>query len=269
MEKRRFGDVFMQRAVQKKKEKSLEAGRPGGVAAPEDPNTGLVVEFAQTIRYMAQRMAFRLPPALDVDDLIHAGIIGLMDAASKYDPTKEVRFRTYAEFRIRGAMLDEIRNLDWVPRSVHEKKTALERAYAKLQQEFGRAATDEEVAREMGVSLSELIVILDEAKSVSLVSLDDVGVQEGEERALINSIADSNAENPLLSLLACDVRDQLMVAIRALPDREYRVMTLYYYDELTMKEIGLVLGLTESRICQIHTQAILRLKGQMAAKRGV
>ncbi len=259
----------MQTAMQKKKTESLGASRPAAIAAPEDAGTGLVLEFAQTIRYMAQRMAFRLPPALDVDDLIHAGIIGLMDAASKYDPTKEVRFRTYAEFRIRGAMLDEIRNLDWVPRSVHEKKTILERAYDKLQQELGRAATDEEVARELGVSLSELASILDEAKAVSLVSLDDVGVQEGEEHALINSIADSNAENPLLSLLACDVRDRLMAAIRALPEREYKVMTLYYHDELTMKEIGLVLGLTESRICQIHTQATLRLKGQMAAEHGV
>jgi len=221
----------------------------------------LVVEFAPAIRYIAQRLAFRLPPALAVDDLIHAGIIGLMDAASRFDPAREVRFKTYAEYRIRGAMLDEIRSLTWVPRSTQEKAGMLQHAYAVLQKRLGRAATEAEAAAELGMGRDEFMAFLEQAQPLSVVSLDDFGIQDGEGHSLVESISDQQAENPLLSLLSHDMRDRLVAVLNTLPAQERQVLTLYYREDLTMKEVGLVMGLTESRICQIHTQAIFRLKG--------
>jgi len=221
----------------------------------------LVVEFAPIIRYMAQRLAFRLPPTLSVDDLMSAGIIGLMDAASKFDPVREVRFKTYAEYRIRGAMLDEMRSLNWVPRSTQEKSGALQHAYEVLQKRLGRAATEPEVAAELGMGRDEFMAFLEQARPLSVVSFDDFGLQDGEGHSLAESVADSQAENPLLSLLSHDMRDRLVAVLNTLPAQERQVLVFYYHEELTMKEVGLVMGVTESRICQIHTQAILRLKG--------
>jgi len=223
----------------------------------------LVVEFAPIIRSIAQRLAFRLPPTLSVEDLIHAGVIGLMDAASRFDPAREVRFKTYAEYRIRGAILDEIRSLNWVPRSTQEKAGMLERAYEVLRKRLGRAATEAEVAAELGMDRDEFTAFLNQAQPLSVISLDDFGVQDSEEHSLAESVADQQAENPLLSLLSHDVRDRLMAVLDSLPTQERQVLTFYYHDDLTMKEIGLVMGLTESRICQIHTQAIFRLKGYL------
>jgi len=237
---------------------------PAGASADSNGQMALLAEFAPVIRHMAHRLAFRLPPPLDVEDLIHAGVIGLMDAAGKYDPSREVLFKTYAEFRIRGSMLDEIRRVDWVPRTVHEKSLLLQRTHEDLQKRLGRPATEEEMAEALHLAPSEYLHVLDQAKSVSVVSLEDFGIGEG--RALADSIADSHAENPLLSLLSHDARDRLVAAIDALPNRERQVITLYYHEDLTMKEVGLVLGLTESRICQIHTQAILRLKGRLGSR---
>ncbi len=225
----------------------------------------VVLEFAPVIRHMAHRLSFRLPPALDVEDLIHAGVIGLMDAMEKYDSTRDVRFKTYAEFRMRGAMLDEIRSLDWVPRSVHEKNGMLRTAREALEKRLGRAATSEEVAQEMNLTPEAFATLLDQAKAAVLLSLDDLGVQDGEEYSLIESIADTQAENPLLSLLSQGAREGLVAAINRLPPRERQIIALYYHEDLTMKEIGLVLGVTESRVCQLHTQAISRLKGALSS----
>ncbi len=227
-----------------------------------------VLEFAPVIRHMAHRLSFRLPPALDVEDLIHAGVIGLMDAMDKYDSTRDVRFKTYAEFRMRGAMLDEIRSLDWIPRSVREKSGLLRTARETLERRLGRAVTSEEVAQEMDMAPDAFSVFLDQAKGAVLLSLDDLGVRDGEEYALIESIADARAENPLLSLISHGVREKLVSAIDQLPPRERQIIMLYYHEDLTMKEIGLVLNVTESRICQIHTQAILRLKGTLGSVDG-
>ncbi len=221
----------------------------------------LVVEFAPIMRHMAQRLAFRLPPTLAVEDLIHAGVIGLMDAASKFDPAREVRFKTYAEYRIRGAMLDEIRALNWVPRSTQEKAGTLQHTYEVLQRRLGRSATEAEVAAELGMGRDAFVAFLEQARPLSVVSLDDFGVPDGEGHSLAESLADLQAENPLLSLLSNDMRDRLMAVLNTLPAQERQVLIFYYHEELTMKEAGLVMGLTESRICQIHTQAILRLKG--------
>ncbi|MDC4205757.1 MAG: FliA/WhiG family RNA polymerase sigma factor [Candidatus Manganitrophus sp.] len=227
----------------------------------------LISEFAPIIRYLAQRLVFRLPPSLDVEDLIHAGVIGLMDAIGKYDPSREARFRTYAEFRIRGAMLDEIRSLDWMPRSVREKITLFQRTLEKLSKELGRAPSEEEIAAALEMDAAQFDAFLFQAKGISLLHLEDVGLEEGDERRFIESLADLNAENPLLSLLAQGLRDRLVQAIDHLPQKERQVISLYYFDELTMKEIGQVLKVTESRVCQLHAQAIGRLKGALAEKK--
>ncbi len=199
----------------------------------------LISEFAPMIRYLAQRLSFRLPPSLDVEDLMHAGVIGLMDAIGKYDPSREAQFRTYAEFRIRGAMLDEIRSLDWIPRSVREKISLFQKTCDQLVKNLGRAPTEEEIAAALQM----------------------------DERRFIESLADIHAENPLLSLLARGLREKLVQAIDQLPQKERQVISLYYFDELTMKEIGQVLKVTESRVCKLHAQAIARLKGALADKK--
>lgn len=227
----------------------------------------LTSEFAPLIRYLAQRLAFRLPPSLDVEDLIHAGVIGLMDAIGKYDPSREARFQTYAEFRIRGAMLDEIRSLDWIPRSVREKITLFQRTSEQLSKDLGRAPSEEEIAAALRMDAAQYDAFLFQAKGISLLHLEDIGLEEGNDRRFVESLADINAESPLLSLLAQGLRQGLIRAIDSLPQKERQVISLYYFDELTMKEIGQVLKVTESRICQLHAQAIARLKGALAEKK--
>jgi RNA polymerase sigma factor for flagellar operon FliA len=220
-----------------------------------------VVEFAPMIRFLAHRFSFRLPPYLDVDDLIHAGVIGLIDAVGKYNPTREARFKTYAEFRIRGAMLDEIRSLDWVPRSVHDKIHTFQKAYDELAKTLGRAPEEAELASALSMDREQYDKFLLQAKGATLVHLEDLGLSDDAPFDVI----DPNAEDPFSSLLARDTKDDLMRAIHHLPQKERIVVSLYYGEELTMKEIGKTLKLTESRVCQLHTQAILRLKGLLGA----
>ncbi|MBI3803019.1 MAG: FliA/WhiG family RNA polymerase sigma factor [Nitrospirae bacterium] len=226
----------------------------------------VISEFAPIIRYLAHRLAFRLPPSLDVEDLVHAGVIGLLDAMGKYDPSREAQFRTYAEFRIRGAMLDEIRSLDWIPRSIREKIALFQKASEQLTRNLGRVPTEEELAGALRMDAAQYDAFLSQAKAVSLLRLDDFGLEEGEERRFIESLADTNAENPLFSLLAQRFREKLIQAIDHLPQKERQVISLYYFEELTMKEVGLVLKVTESRVCQLHAQAIARLKGTLSEK---
>lgn len=230
-----------------------------------DPSTyeKLVVEFTPVIRYIAQRLAYRLPPYLDVEDLMHAGVIGLMDAVGKYDPSKEAKFRTYAEFRIRGAMLDEIRSLDWIPRSVREKIGVLQKTIEGLAKQLGRPPTEEEIAEGLQLSKEQYDSFLFQTRAATVLNLEDLGLEDGGDRSLLESLADGHAEDPLISLLSQEVRHKLIEAIEGLPEKERRVIALYYDEELTMKEIGLVLSITESRVCQLHTQAILRLKTRL------
>jgi RNA polymerase sigma factor for flagellar operon FliA len=223
----------------------------------------LISEFAPIIRYLAQRLAFRLPPSLDVEDLIHAGVIGLMDAIGKYDPSREARFQTYAEFRIRGAMLDEIRSLDWMPRSVREKIALFQRTTEQLSKDLGRAPSEEELAAALKMDADQYEAFLFQAKGISLLHLEDFGLEAGDERRFIESLADLNAENPLLSLLSQGLRRRLIEAIDRLSEKERQMISLYYFEELTMKEIGQIMKVTESRICQLHAQAIAKLKGLM------
>jgi len=223
-----------------------------------------VMEFAPTIRFLAHRLAFRLPPYMDLEDLIHAGVIGLIDAIGKYDPGREARFKTYAEFRIRGAMLDEIRSLDWVPRSVHEKVHLFQKTYDQLTKELGRVPEEEELAKALSMDREQYGKFLLEAKGATVLHLEDLGLSDSTPFDAI----DPTAEDPFLALLEHDTRETLMNAVRHLPEKERLVISLYYGEELTMKEVGKALKLTESRVCQLHTQAILRLKGLLGEARG-
>lgn len=222
----------------------------------------LILQFAPLIKLIVNRIALRLPPHVDSEDLINSGVIGLMDAIEKYDPTKGTSFKTYAEFRIKGAILDELRTLDWFPRSIRQKVNRLESAYANLERQLGRAATDEEVAAALNVDLDEFYEILAQASAVSLVSLYDTGREDGEERSLLECI-NSGEDDPARLLESQEIYEIVGQAIERLPEKERIVVSLYYYDELTMKEIGQVLSLTESRVSQIHTKAVLRLRAKL------
>lgn len=220
----------------------------------------VIREFAPVIKAIAHRLSFRLPAHLDADDLISVGIIGLMDAMTRYDPTREAKFKTYAEFRIRGAMLDEMRSMDWIPRSVHEHLSAFERAKTDLLSKLGRPPTDEELAGALNVPVSELSDYLSRAQGAVLISLDDLGVQETDGRKILRLLIDTHHPDPLATVVTERRRARLAGAIDQLPKKERLVLILYYCEELTMKEIGKILTVTESRVCQLHTKAILSLK---------
>ncbi len=225
----------------------------------------IINEFAPLIKYIASRIAIRLPPHIDLNDLINAGVIGLIDAIEKFDASKQIKFKTYAEFRIRGAILDELRSMDWVPRSVRQKARKVEDAYARLEYSLGRPASDDEVAQEMNVDMDTFHRLLSDTASVSLLSLDDLGEDDSDlsKRNLLEFIIQDDKDWPSHKIRYAEVSTMVAKAIQSLPEKERMVISLYYYDELTMKEIGHVLKFTESRVSQIHTKAILRLRSKM------
>ncbi len=225
----------------------------------------IVVQYAPLIRYIASRMALRLPPHIAMDDLISSGMIGLLDAIQKFDPHRNINFKTYAEFRIKGAILDELRTLDWIPRSVRKKSSMLEKAYTALQRELGRPAEDEEVAVNLGISLEDFYQLLDETKGVSLVDIDALwrNMPDFSDEELYEILQDESSRDPFISVYFAELRDVMVKALECLPDKEKLLISLYYYEELTMKEIGEIMGYTESRISQMHTQAIYRLRTKL------
>lgn len=226
----------------------------------------LITECLPLVKFVAHRISSRLPAHVEVDDLIHSGILGLMDAVKKFEPGRNVKFKTYAEQRIRGAILDGLRDLDWVPRSLRRKKKDIEGAYHLLEQQYGRAATDEEVAAYLGMSLEELNKSLDELKGVTLGTFVDAG-EDGEGESLISFVPDPDAEDPQIMLQAHELQVLLKDAVDKLPTKERFVVQLYYFDELTMKEIGTLLNITESRVSQLHTKSMLRLRGKLKERR--
>lgn len=228
----------------------------------------IIQDFVPVIKYMALRLAMRVPAGLNVEDLISAGTVGLLDALSKYDPSREVKFRTYAEFRIRGAMLDEMRAMDWVPRSVRERIGRIQHAANEFTKRQGRTPTESELADALGVAAEEVDETLLQAKGAVVLSLDDLGATDDDAHSILDALADTEQPDPLESLLSEDTRKVLAEAIDRLPDRQRLVLTLYYFEELTMKEIGALLSVTESRICQLHAQAMVRLKAQLGSKLG-
>ena len=207
----------------------------------------------------------RLPPHISADDLFGVGAIGLLDALDKFDSTKKVQFRTYAEFRIKGAMLDELRSLDWVSRSVRQKAVHIEKTYQALEKKKGRSVEDEEVAQEMGISLEDFHKMLNTTQGVFLLDIESLRTKFSHvpEEDLFDLITDEKENNPLQMLSLEELKRVLAQAIEALPPKERTVISLYYYEELTLKEIGEVLNYTESRICQIHTKAILKLRSKL------
>ena len=240
--------------------------RPSKAGYDAAQREALILEHTPLIRYVAGRIAMRLPSHVPLEDLYSAGVLGLIDAVDKYDPRQNVKFKTYAEFRIRGAILDELRAMDWVPRSVRRKSTQLEEVYQQLQRQLGREPADDEVAEELGVSLDQFYGLLDQVKAVNLLSLDDhenplLGQLDAEQ--VLAALGREESEDPLARLGLAELRGQVAQAIAGLPEKEKLVVSLYYYDELTMREIGEVLGYTESRISQMHTKAILRLRARL------
>lgn len=232
-------------------------------SAPAAERERIIREFTPIIKTIAHRLAFRLPAYLDAEDLVSAGIIGLMDALEKYDPSREAKFKTYAEFRIRGAILDEIRSMEWVPRSVRERIALLQRTHHALLKRYGRPPTDEEVAAELHMSVAELDEFLSRSQGAVLISLDDFDVTEPNAGRIVNLLADTRQPDPLSVLVSEDIRTTLARAVQQLPEKERMVLSLYYYEELTMKEIGRILNVTESRVCQVHAKAVLRLKAAL------
>ena len=230
----------------------------------------LVFEHLPLIKYLAGRMANRLPASLDQEDLIMAGIIGLMEAAQRFDPSRKIQFKTFAEFRIRGAMLDELRNLDLVPRSVREKAAKLERVMSDLEKRLGRPPEDEEVAKELKLSLEDYYRLLEEVKGITFVDIEVLKrkVEDLQEDDLVELLSDAGENDPFERLGLIELAEALARAISELPEKERLVITLYYYEGLTMKEIGKVLGYTESRISQLHSKALLRLRGKLKERWG-
>ena len=226
----------------------------------------LLMEHLPTVRYIARRIHERLPQHVELDDLISAGIVGLMDAFAKFDHGKKVQFKSYAQFRIRGAILDSLRTLDWSPRELRRKGRAVEEAIRSVTQRLGRAPMEQEIAEEMKLGLEEYQHLLGELKGLEIGSLhmersEDSGDDE------LAYIPGSPEEDPLFRCLQGEMKQRLIDAIDELPEKERLVLTLYYYEELTMKEIGLTLGVVESRVSQIHSSAVLRLRVALSVMR--
>lgn len=228
-------------------------------ANQELPRTDLVEQHAPLVKRIACHLRSRLPPSVQLDDLIQAGIVGLLEAARNYDAAQGASFATYAGIRIRGAMLDEIRRTDWTPRSVHRKVRMVAEAVHKIESEKGRDARDGEVAESLGITLDEYYHILQDASSARIFSFEDVSA-EGEPPYVSD---DSHLSDPLSGLQRDDFKQALARAIGDLPERERLVVSLYYDEELNLREIGEVLGVTESRVCQIHGRAMIRLRARM------
>ncbi|MFV8781585.1 RNA polymerase sigma factor FliA [Microbulbifer sp. SA54] len=218
----------------------------------------LLEEHLPAVRRQALSLQVKLPAGIDLDDLIQAGTVGLLDALQRFDPNAGATFSTFANQRIRGAMIDELRTRDWVPRSVRRNARQLEEALRRLEQRLGRPAEEREVAAEMGVSLSEYHQLLSDTNSGNLLAFEEVVEESGEPEA-----GPGAPPSPFAALLDEQQRAGLIAAIEALPERERLLMALYYQEELNLKEIGVVLGVTESRVCQLHSQAVKRLRARL------
>jgi len=226
----------------------------------------LILTYAPLVKYVAGRLGSGLPAHVDDDDLVSYGLLGLIGAIERFDPDRDIKFETYAIARIKGSIIDELRALDWVPRSVRSRAREIERAIADLESKLGRAPTDEEIASKLGVTEEDLNESLSEIGRTSIAALDELWTVSagGDQIALIDTIEDDQGPNPQSALDETEMREAIAEAISRLPEREKLVVTLYYYEELTLREIGEVLGVTESRVSQLHTKAILRLKARLA-----
>lgn len=230
----------------------------------------LIVHYAHLVKYVANRLAINLSSVVEVDELISYGIEGLIDAIEKFDHKRNIKFETYAITRIRGSIIDGLRAMDWVPVSVRQKSKELEKCYTNLEARLGRSATDAEVAAELGINLREFATLLREVAASTIISLDDfIPGEDGDDRKkrIVDMLEDENAGDALDILELGEVKELLAQTIARLPEKEKTVVALYYYEGLTLKEIGAVLSLSESRISQLHTKAIMRLRGSLSKRK--
>ncbi|HEY2327328.1 MAG TPA: RNA polymerase sigma factor WhiG [Gaiellaceae bacterium] len=225
----------------------------------------LILTYAPLVKYVAGRLGSGLPAHVDEGDLVSYGLLGLIGAIDRYDPDRDIKFETYAIMRIKGAIIDELRALDWVPRSVRSRAREIERAIRELEAKLGRAPEDEEIAGKLGITTDELEESLTDISRSSIAALDELWSVsgEGDQVSLLDTIEDASGVRPADSLDETELRETLADAIARLPEREKLVITLYYYEELTLREIGEVLGVTESRVSQLHTKAVLRLRSRL------
>jgi len=227
----------------------------------------LLMEELPQVRYIAKRIHERLPSHVSLDDLIQAGVLGLIEAMQKYDPSKNVQLKSYAKFRIRGAILDSLRDLDWSPRSLRREARRIEAAQTRLRETLGRAPGEQEVAADLGLELVEYQKLLGEIRGLEIGSLLVESKEDGDE-AQERDVPAPSDEDPFSLCMQTEQREVLAAAISELSDREQQVLSLYYFEELTMKEVGAVLGVVESRVSQIHTAALLALRGRLKSKLG-
>ncbi len=226
----------------------------------------LILAYSPLVKYVAGRMGNGLPSHIEEADLISYGLLGLISALERFDPSREIKFETYAISRIKGSIIDELRSLDWVPRSVRSKAREIEKVITILEHRLHRAPSDAEIAAELGISEDEFQQSLSQISTTSIVALDElwaISGSDGDQSALIDTIEDPKSKDPSRMLDLSEMKSRLALAIDALPDREKIVIALYYYENLTLREIGEVLGVSESRVCQIHGQALIRLRARM------
>jgi len=227
----------------------------------------LILEYAHLVKYVAGRLSIYFGSNVEYDDLVGFGVFGLIDAIEKFDINKGVKFETYASLRIRGSVIDSIRELDWVPRSLRQKNKELEKTYAELENELGHSATDVEIAKKMGISTDELHKIINEVNITAMISLEDFLEQNYDSGLDIPNY--NRDDRPESHIEIAEIKDILADSIDKLPEKEKLVISLYYYEEMTLKEISAIMGVSESRISQLHTKAILRLKGKLARQRSL
>jgi RNA polymerase sigma factor FliA len=225
----------------------------------------IAIEYAPMVKHIALKLAARLPSGFETDDLIQAGMIGLLETIERFDPQKGVKFKTFAEIRVRGAMLDELRARDWIPRSVRDNSNKLESAYTELRAQNVDYPNDKQLARQLDIKPKELSTFLDKSKPIPLLSLDNLGKRSESDAKLniLDTISDPEQENPVETLLGSEAKETVMMALEKLPEKEKLVLSLYYVEDLNLKEIGAVLEVSESRVSQMRTKAIAMLRSLM------
>jgi RNA polymerase sigma factor for flagellar operon FliA len=225
----------------------------------------LAEKYAPLVKYVAGKVAIGMPQNVEFDDLVSYGSFGLLDAIEKFDPDRDIKFKTYAMTRIRGAIFDELRSIDWIPRSIRQKARQVEETIAMLENKLGHTVEDEDIAKELGISVDDLQSLLTKISGTSIVSLNDIWYlgDDNDEVSFMETLESPANLNPDSLIEREEIKSVIVEAIRLLPDKEKKVIVLYYYEDLTLKEIGEVLEVTESRISQLHTKAIMRLRGKL------
>ena len=245
---------------------SLQYSKQKQPAQPaEDAGKGELVDYLPLVKYIAGRLAISLPRSVELDDLINAGVVGLIDAYNNFDVGKGVKFETYASLRIRGSILDELRGMDWVPRSTRARSREVERTISKLEGQLGRSPTEAELADELDVTMEEYYQVMDDVSSAALLSLDEMSFGDDDDKpvSLVDTLRSQDQPSALLNLERLEMRDLLADSLGQISEQERLVVALYYYEELTLKEIGQVLELSESRVSQLHTKAVLGLRAKL------